>query len=245
MWNGARYGLFEKSWIDMKNPEVTFWSTVEGLEQVVPVKKATDYLPQWFKNMPQFSGVGEARIEDQGTFKRCPAIVDMFTNAYVVPMWCDLELEITQQGFRYKASNPNFIFEGHTNQQFVDHNDSGYKFIVKAVSPWKAKTPKGYNLLQLPMFYHYNRQWEVLPGAIYSDIHHAMNQQIAVKEYGRITIEKGTPLCMYMAVKREKLDLNISEYTDELKKVDKLNELNIRSKFINAYRDMKKRLLNE
>jgi hypothetical protein len=225
--------------------EITFWSTTEGLEKVVPVKRATEYLPSWFKNMPQFSGIGEERVEDQGTFKRCPAIVDMFTNAFVIPLWCDLELEITEEGFRFKASNPDFVFEGHHKAQFLDHVQTDYTFILKAVCPWKCKTPPGYNTLQLPMFYHYNSPFEVLPGAIYSDIHHAMNQQMAIKGYGRFSIEKGTPLAMYMPVKRDKFKLNVSENTDELKEIYKLNELNIKSKFTNAYRDMKKRYLKE
>jgi len=95
------------------------------------------------------------------------------------------------------------------------------------------------------MFYHYDQPFDVLPGAIYSDIHHAMNQQMAIKGYGRFSIAKGTPLAMYMPVKRDNFKLNVSENTDELKQVYKLNELNIKSKFTNAYRDMKKRYLKE
>ena len=228
-----------------ENLEITFWSVVDGLEKIVPIKPASEYLPTWFKNMPQFSGIGEQRIEDQGTFRRCPAIVDMFANAYVVPLWCDLELEITEQGFRYKASNPDFVFEGHHNKQFLDHVKTDYTFILKAVCPWKCKTPKGYNTLQLPMFYHYDQPFEVLPGAIYSDIHHAMNQQMAIKGYGRFTLQRGTPLAMYMPVKREKFSLNESGNTDKLKQVYNQNELDIKSKFTNSYRDMKKRYLKE
>ena len=51
--------------------EIVFWSVVDGLAKIVPIKRATAYLPSWFKNMPQFSGVGDPRIEDQGTFRRC------------------------------------------------------------------------------------------------------------------------------------------------------------------------------
>jgi hypothetical protein len=72
-----------------------------------------------------------------------------------------------------------------------------------------------------------------------------MNQQMAMKGYGRYTLERGTPLCMYMPVKRDDWKLNVSENTDELKEVYKMNELNIKSKFVNAYRDMKKRLLKD
>jgi hypothetical protein len=50
---------------------------------------------------------------------------------------------------------------------------------------------------------------------------------------------------MYMPVKRDDWKLNVSENTDELKEVYKMNELNIKSKFVNAYRDMKKRLLKD
>jgi len=225
------------------NKEITVWSTVEGLEQVVPVQRATDFIPEWFRKMPLFSGVGEERVEDQGTFKRCPAMIDMYANAFVVPLWTDLELDIQPDGFRYKASNSNFVFEGHNNKQFLDHVQTPYKFVLKAVCPWRVKTPPGYSIMQLPMFYHFNPIFDVLPGAIYSDIHHAMNQQICLKGYGRTTIEKGTPLAMYVPYKREKLDLNVSAYTDEFKQIDRVNELNIRSKFVNAYKDMKKRLL--
>jgi len=217
--------------------DIEFWTTLPGLEKIEPVKRATEFMPEWFKNMPAYTGMAEPKLEDKGTVKRCPGIIDLFKDAFVIPLWCDLELDIeSEQNFRFRPSNDNCVFQVHPNAQFLDHVQTDYTLIFKPISPWHIRTPKGYSVMQLPMYYHFNDQFDVLPGTIWTDMHHEVNPQMAIKKKGRFTITKGTPLAMYIPFKREATNLKISEYTDEYKKADDVNNTWMRSKFVGAYR---------
>lgn len=217
--------------------DIEFWSTLPGLEEVEPVKRATEFMPEWFKNMPQYTGVAEPKIEDKGTAKRCPGIIDFFKDAVVLPMWCDLEMEVNSKNdFKFIPSNKNCVFQVHPHEQFLDHVQTSYKLILKPLSPWRFKTPKGYSIIQLPMFYNFSDVFETLPGTIWTDIHHEVNPQMAIKKTGRFTIARGTPLAMYIPIKRENINLSISEYTDKYKKIDQLNSTWMYSSFIGSYR---------
>jgi hypothetical protein len=68
------------------------------------------------------------------------------------------------------------------------------------------------------MFYQHNPVFDVLPGTIWSDIHHEINQQMVFKEYGEFTIERGTPLAVYIPYKRTKYNFKITNYTEEAQK---------------------------
>ena len=60
------------------------------------------------------------------------------------------------------------------------------------------------------MYYDFNSLFEVLPGIIWSDRHHEINQQMLMKRYGEFTIKRGTPLAMYVPYERNKYSYDIS-----------------------------------
>ena len=36
-------------WKKKEKPKITWWSTIEGLEKVVPIVPAKEYVPDWWK----------------------------------------------------------------------------------------------------------------------------------------------------------------------------------------------------
>ena len=57
--------------------------------------------------------------------------------------------------------------------------------------------------MQLPLFYHFNQEWSVLPGVIDTDIHTEVNQQVLYHGDGKeITIKCGDPFVLYIPFKR-------------------------------------------
>ena len=84
----------------MKDNKVIFWSTIEGLEEIVPPQPAIKYIPEWWKNTPSFipNKEGEKRNKGNETVKVCPALYDWFSQGYVIPMWCDLHIEVKETG---------------------------------------------------------------------------------------------------------------------------------------------------
>lgn len=224
-------------------PEITFWSEFPGLEEVVPVEPAVKYLPSWWKAMPRFMDVPiPPEGVNKGTAKNCPAFVDFFKGAYVVPLWCDVELDVKSDGYTVRTSYNKFKFSHHNPLQFKDHLPDNVKrnvaMVLKPDCPWRVRTSPGYSVMQLPMMFEFSDIFETMPGTIWSDKFHEMNQQMIIKKYGQITLTKGTPLAMYVPFKREEFNFKCSERTPELEKLEEKSRLTILSKFIGGYKEM-------
>jgi hypothetical protein len=213
-----------------QKPYIRFVSTIEGLENIEELapKLATKYMPDWFKNFPI--------SKTTRTVRDCPSFPDFFSSAYVVPMWQDSILSYDKKTNMWNALSGTITsWEFHTNEQFIDNVKASFQgvdsdFIFKANCPWRIITPPGYSVLQLPMFYHFNKDWSVLPGIIDTDIHHQINQQLMYHGNGdQVKIAKGTPLAMYLPFERKKINLSVDSPTDEEKKIFNINDLNIQS----------------
>jgi hypothetical protein len=221
-----------------KNPVIKFVSTVpglEGLEDVRPVP-ASQFYPKWWKGVP----FQDKKTNDY-TVKACPAMPDYFSQGYVMPMWADTTLEYDPEttGYRWKMGRGGapYSWDIHTNSQMIDHvgntshQGSDANFIFKASCPWRIVAPKGYSILQLPLFYHFNNEFSVLPGIIRSDIHHEINQQVLLhqSEKKSIFIKRGSPFVQYIPIKRENFDLDVHFMTEEENHIFLTNDLDINS----------------
>ena len=107
---------------------------------------------------------------------------------------------------------------------------------MKPDCPWYVKTPPGVSLLQMPLFYHFNPDFTVLPGTIWTDIHHEINQQMVLHNYGETFITKGTPLAMYIPIRRETFDYTVRHQTEEDHENFMISALKTASKFHRGYK---------
>ena len=199
--------------------KIQFISTIEGLnsiEECLP-KPAKYFIPQWFKDIPS---------TDNMSVKVCPSFPDYFSQGYILPMWADTRLKSDGSTWSYETSLKGVIWEIHGNQQFLSYSDASVngistQVIFKPVSPWKIITPPGWSVLQLPLFYHFNKEWSVLPGILDTDIYHETNQQILYHGNGKeIEIKRGTPLVLYIPFKRSnklKSTIRYKTKNDEIK----------------------------
>jgi len=226
------------NFFNKKDKELIFWTTLKGFSEVEPPVPAIKKLPPWFKNMP--SVMNKDLIHHPGTIKKCPGFVDFFKYSYILTLWCDLYIKINDDN-SYVMHSPeaHFKFEMHFNNQFIDNlpDTANYTAVVKGISPWKIKTPKKYSILQLPVFYHFNKNFSILPGVIDTDIHHEVNPQIAFHTIGEFFIERGTPLCMFIPFQRKKWNFKILEENKYLSYIDSVAYHWFSSKFQGGYKE--------
>jgi hypothetical protein len=211
-----------------KKPFIKFVSTVEGLENIPEClpKLATKYIPEWFKNVP-----ANLDFLQTQTVRLCPSFSDLFSSAYVVPAWEDSVLRYNKEIDHWSASTGGISnWSTHGNKQMLDYVESSVlgnktQIIFKSDCPWKVITAPGYSVLQLPMFYHFNKDWTALPGIIDTDIYHEINQQILYhSDKDEVRIARGTPLAMYIPYKRSKFNFSTNFMTEEeSKKFQTLN----------------------
>ena len=224
-------------WKQKEKPEIRWWSVIDGVEKVTPVLPAKEFIPDWWKRVQRKIN----SLDDKGTVRNCPSFPEYINQGFVVPLWCDLYLEIEQEGtWKWRTPDKNFSFSTHSNTQFRDwlpqHMQDNTSMVVKPSCPWRVKTPPGWSVWQLPMYYHYNPMFETLPGIIWSDIHHEINQQMLFKRYGEFFIPRGTPLAMYVPFERNKYTYDISGPNSTNAAWSNESFLHVRSKFKGGYK---------
>ncbi len=186
-----------------KSDKIQFISTYEGLETIEEClpRPAKHFIPDWFKNIP-------SQVEDAVTVKYCPSFPDYFSQGYILPMWTDVKLKSDGDYWSWESSHENTKWDIHPNKQFLSYTDASFsgtpgQFVFKAYCPWMIITPPGWSVLQLPLFYHFNSEWSVLPGIIDTDRYHYINQQVLYHGNGEtVTIKSGTPFVAYIPFKR-------------------------------------------
>lgn len=219
--------MFKKS-----KPLIEFISTVEGLETIQEClpRPTKGFVPDWFKNVPNLAH----------TVKACPSFPDFFSQGFVLPMWMDSTIRYDSETNNWFADSNMPSWDAHKNDQFIEFTKPQMQgkegnFVFKANCPWRLITPPGYSVLQLPLFYHFNQEFSVLPGIIDTDIHSEINQQILYHGDGdTISIQRGTPLAMYVPFKRTKYDLDVRYQTEADRKLFAGKGLDIATKGIGA-----------
>ena len=186
-----------------KSDKIQFISTVEGLESIEEClpKPAKHFIPKWFKDIP-------SQVDEVTTVKNCPSFPDYFSQGYIIPMWTDAILQSDKEKWNWQTPTNKISWDMHGKTQFLDYVDVSFngvkaQTVFKAICPWRIITPPGWSVLQLPLFYHFNQEWSVLPGVIDTDIHTEVNQQVLYHGDGKeITIKCGDPFVLYIPFKR-------------------------------------------
>ena len=232
-----------------KSPTIEYWTKVEGLSYIEDARPTPykNMKPDWWKAMPSNFGGNDLNK----TVKMCPSFYDLFANAYVLRMWCDTKITRQSDGmFFWETPDENFIWGGHSKEQMLDYTPAWLKerawATAKPVSPWLAKTPKGYSIYQLPVMYDFNPHFVALQGVIHSDWYHGLNVPMFLfSEKEHFEIKLGTPLAIHVPFKREKFSATISEENKEYETLRKKSHLVSSVKFKNSYRNVAKNIYKQ
>ena len=231
--------MFNKKYIV---PKVEFINTFLGLENIEDLrpKQSKHFIPEWFKKIPS---------DRSDTVRVCPSFPDFFSQGYIIPAWQDFRLKYdkNKEFYEYKTANSDLpVVDIHYNQQFLSHTEAHFNgmpidFIFKLNSPWKVITPKGYSILQIPLFYHFDNKFNALPGVLDTDILHDINIQITYPgDTEELFIKRGTPLVMLIPFKRQKYNLEVRHQTDDDIKKIKTAKADLDSMFFGSYRRMQR-----
>ena len=219
--------------------KIEFVSTIDGLDEIEECKPvpSNKRIPSWWREVPK-----PGRYPEVQNVKVCPSFPDYFSQGYIIPMWADTVIRHDKNTGNWEwlsgrpaESNP-FNISIHSNKQMLDYvsptfTGSEASIIFKFDCPWRVITPKGYSVLQLPMFYNFKNDFSVMPGIIDTDRHHEINQQVLYHGNGEeVFIERGTPIAQYIPFKRTKYNYLVRSQTNDdfgkfLRGRNKLNSL--------------------
>ena len=199
-----------------------------------------------YANTEYFSSIRKTK-----TAKTCPSFAHYFSKGLVIPAWCDMTITLNEETQEFYIATGSsilapYVIDLHPKTQFLDYADySPFNIkttaIFKLICPWQIITPKGWSVLQLPMFYENNREWSIMPGIIDTDVHHELNQQLAYTgNLKEIYIAKGEPLVVYMPFKRSKETYEFREANKEDKRKFQTLQMKYLSKWKGTYMDLER-----
>lgn len=188
----------------------------EGFDKVknsLP-KESKNITPQWYKDMP--SSISKNKfVPDVKTAKMCPSFSDIYNEGFVIVAPCDFVLgyDSFTNEYKWETSSKKFNLEIHGNDQLVNYANSDVKMIFKIQLPYYAIVPKGYSFRQIPLFYEFNKDWQVAYGTYKADKVPEITLQIMYTSNKKeILIKQGTPLCQMIPYKREKFFMKILKH---------------------------------
>jgi hypothetical protein len=230
-----------------KKPKVTFWTNVEGLDKLTRPEKANKFIPQWFKKIKQDNNSSSSNI------KLCTGLLNYFQQGFIVPLWCDLEIGLDDLGtVTWRSPSSSFTFSFHSDWQYKnyipEHERDNIVAVVKPHCPYFAETPKGWSLMQIPMYYEFQQGWTTMAGVFPSFIYPELNQQIIIyrdffKDVPRVDgmrtriIPLGTPLVHLVPVPNT-FNSEVLEETEALRKKRLTASTMISQRFIKRYNGM-------
>lgn len=228
--------MFKKK---QEEPVISFVNTIPGLEIIdeIQVKPAQKFIPKWWKDIPNNKG----KYDKVVTAKSCPSFPDYFSQGYIIPMWADTLIKYDKETEIWTVQcgrSNDFNWDFHGNDQLLDYvNPSLFgknaHTVLKAISPWKIITKPGWSVMQVPLYYHFDNKFSVMPGIIHTDVHHDINQQVLVYDKDvEIFIKRGEPFVQYIPFKRENISCDVRYQTDFDRKKFIQSSMGILSKLI-------------
>lgn len=234
---------------------IEFKTDVKGLDEFAPVRPSKFFIPQWFKDIndsiplaPQpevqgnrFGKEGEiSKKFSHGTVKRCPAIVDIMKEGYIIPMWCDFLVQRDKKLLEWNNKGFPYGIEFHVNEQIYNWNLKKTDFPegVKFINPWRIHTPPGYSVMFLPPYYQFEHRFTVLPGIVETDAYHQVNFPTIWHTNKDAIIDRGTPFIQVIPFKREDWSHSVSQMDELDKEEENKQKWELNTKFKNSYRSI-------
>lgn len=204
--------------------------------ELYPVQPANKFLPEWYKKNKRITKEDTMGLEPKVPHaKECPAIQDELTNGFVIPAWSDMYFEIKGDTVSWELPIGRKLISAklHQEWQWVGSQSSEqiklmnlnevYNYgVLKLMSPYYFKTPKGYGLRFSDMFYHNQKHIRILPGQVETDIWHEINFPfefvLPMYNESKFHIKAGDPLIMVTPYKKDnKFKIINNSYNEDFK----------------------------
>ena len=239
------FSILKRRWIDV----FCYTDDVNAYEYF-PIRRAREFIPQWWKDIPNVYHDSEDQYKTlatrKPTMKRCPGIIEYYKKGFMIPLWTDIEIivdkNINQNGWSTALGNEGSV-ELHPDYQKGKFLSSGRWFHNKIPSPWKIETTQQLDFLYLQPHWSLNELNSdiMIPNGHISfyKYNHATNVQMFInKETDRIVnIKAGTPILHLVPLTEKNMKLHV-QYDEN--RCDILNKKEVPFSFKSEYYTTKK-----
>jgi len=238
-----------------KKPKIEFYNICQGLEKInPPIYARKEPLPKWVKEHAADSKkwLEENKIPTSARFsiEKCPGIRGVMDLGFHLKTWQDISLFLNPDGsFKWHMPNqlsffnPNAKFiepevQFHTANQFpafCNSREDTFPTIVKIITPWRAKMPKGWVFLLLPVFYSDNPWFSAVPGIWNPEYgrHLNINLQIHKKAGSSVFFPAGISIVKMLPINlNENIEFSVREISKQEEKAEQIAIPSIRTSFV-------------
>ena len=210
---------------------------MQAVKDTMPIVRAGQIQRPWIKK------VARGNIKDEEgrsrSSSRCPGIIDVMREGFVIRAWCDIAIVIDGEDFTWKIPH-EMIGPGGNNIEVVTYHHDFHLFkhlenkprhsfghVLKINTPWFIDIPKGYKLLQIPVTYVDQNTFTSFIGMMEYELGlHSLNIPFVLhKNRGEVIIKAGTPLAQLIPIKMEdKMDMVNLSFPENPKYYDVWNK---------------------
>lgn len=206
-------------WMRKEKSFVRFYSVEPGVAELYPIMPSAEYKRQWMQT-------AQPEDPDNGPMytKNCPGIKKVINSGWIMRAPADFIIRTSGNGVtfewleakRFTKVTPGWsMYIGSHNQHqteiILDNPNTTLKTAVKVDSPWRLKTSSDMLLMQIPISYNNESRFTAATGIIDPRYTPILNVQMFWHVLdGETLVRAGTPLCQYIPIKRE--DLNLRAY---------------------------------
>ena len=219
------------------NPKIEFLCLIPGVKESYPISSIKHYKPQWLhEEATEYARLREEYkqdpmkiIENGRSIAKCLGIRAMFNTGWVIPTWQDIiiDKEADSDVWSWKTPIAQESLNSKLNSYVNSHDPNSFRKcphlskktpIVKIESPWIARVPDGYSLMQVPIPYQEHDLFSAAGGIFPSSMGYMeVNVQLLWNTSGRTLIPAGTPLAHLVLLKNEGIE-------DEVRDISTLEE---------------------
>lgn len=240
-----------------KNPEIKFRCRADAIDAMPHPVPAHRAMPIWFRELRK--RIPETDLKSSGTVKTCVPVLDAVSQGYIIPLWADLHVKVTEV---FDEENPDKILGKSIWCKFPDGVNVGSdsdiskhvweqvgdlcdlkkfdlgRVLLKLPNPWVIETEKGWSVQIKNPSNNWSNDIMIIEGVVDTDEYH---QQINLPyvwigdEVGEWIIPKGTPIAQVIPFKRQKLNFSCETFDTERMQAQRIK---ISTIFHNRYRNL-------
>jgi hypothetical protein len=189
---------------------------------LTPVVRSSKTMPNWFKELPNQNNKLMIK-NDRANMTRCAGFIDLYSTGCVIESWCDLKVDVSEQGYKFNYSDGDKP-DQHHHEQYGNGWPNYYH--MKLTSPWQFDERSGIKFHFAPCTWSLDNQpFTILPGIV--DFKHNtsthINMMFPIQNYS-FMIALGQPLLHIIPLTERAVEYRCHLVTtEELKKHKRYN----------------------
>lgn len=213
-----------------------------------PIKKANNYIPEWWKALPKTYKAHTEALHDMPTMKMCAGFTDLFSKGFILPLWSEAVIKVggqtghSKQDYSYQFADSTSEMGHHSVEESNDVYPCSQYQHLKITSPWVFVCDEDVSFMQIQPTWNFSNPDELFmpPGVLSFKYQSATNINMFYKRQAQDavhTLEFGQPLLHYVPLTERKVRLELHLVSDET--LRKINSKNTRLSFFGKYRPKK------